>query len=139
MNVNEIIALTFSFLSLITVKPNLDTTVVAIGSGISYFSEVPGFTAGFDWDRIAKHLVACLMFWRWLFVLLTFFSSRHCLSFIDLRVLVTSLVWLLKLDNWLELRQILIVLIIMDIRQMFRYRIYTTENTQNIPLATNRT
>ena len=46
------------------VKLNLDTTVVAIGSGISYSSDVPGFTAGFDWDRIAKHLVACLMFWR---------------------------------------------------------------------------
>ena len=96
---------------------------------------------------------------------LSFFSSLHCLSFFDLRLLVTSLVskifsshlisapdhyfistdyyfklvWLLKLDNWLEQRQILIVLIIMDIRQMFRYRIYTTENTQNTPLATNRT
>jgi len=45
----------------------------------------------FSWDRVARSLVFCVMFYRSLFVLLSyFFWSLCCLSFFDLRLLVTA-------------------------------------------------
>jgi hypothetical protein len=50
-------------------------------------------TPVFSVVRVARSLVFCVMFCRSLFVLLLFFYwSLHCLSFFDLRLLVTPLV-----------------------------------------------
>ena len=47
----------------------------------------------FSGVRIAKYLVFCVVFCRSLFVLLSFFlCSLCCLSFFDLRILITPLV-----------------------------------------------
>jgi len=43
--------------------------------------------------RVVRSLVLCAVFWRWLFVLSSFFYwSLYCLSFFDARFLITPLV-----------------------------------------------
>ena len=63
------------------------------GAGIVYPSGAPEFTPGFSGVRVARSLDFCALFYWSFFVLLTlFYWSLYCLSFFDLRILITPLV-----------------------------------------------
>ena len=55
-------------------------------------SGAPGFTPGISWVRVAQSLVFCVVFCKSLFVLFSRCSlwELHRLSFIDLRLLISS-------------------------------------------------
>ena len=59
-----------------------NTTTATCGTGTAYTSRAPSFS----WVHVARSLVFCLVFWRSLFVLLSFFiSSFTCLLSVLLR------------------------------------------------------
>ena len=68
-------------------------TGVTCRTGIGYPYGAHEFTAGFSVVRVTRSLVFCVVFPGSLFVLLSFFLwPLCCLSFFDLRILITSLV-----------------------------------------------
>ena len=61
-------------------------------AGSAYPSGAPEITLGFSGVRVARTFVFCAMFYRSLFVLLSFFFwPLCCLSFFDLRLLITPM------------------------------------------------
>ena len=67
-----------------------NTTGVTCGAGNAYPSGAPEFTTVFSGVRFARYLDFCEMFYRSLFVLLfVFLWPLYCLSFLDLRYLIT--------------------------------------------------
>jgi hypothetical protein len=62
-------------------------------TGTAYPSGAPKFTPVLSGVRVARSLGLCVVFCRSLFVLLSFFFwPLCCLSFFDLRILITPLV-----------------------------------------------
>ena len=71
----------------------INITGITSGTGTAYSSGAPEFTPGFRGVRVTQSLVLCLCFVvRCLFF---FFCPLCCLSFFDLRILITSL-WYLQ-------------------------------------------
>ena len=72
--------------------PYTNTTGVASGAGTAYPSGAPEFTTGFKWGSRCPIFSFICMFCRSLFVLLFFFYwSLCCLFFVDLRILIITL------------------------------------------------
>jgi hypothetical protein len=66
---------------------------ITCGAGTANPSGAPEFTPVFSGVRVARSLLFCIMFCRSLFIRLYFFFWPFCcLSFFDLRLLVTSLI-----------------------------------------------
>jgi len=57
-----------------------------------YFSGEPPFIPCFSVVRVTRSLVLCIMFWRSLFVLLSFFFWLLCYLSFDLRILIAHLI-----------------------------------------------
>ena len=71
----------------------INTTGVTSGSGIAYPSGTHEFISGFSRVRATRSLVLYVCFVDSFFVILSFFFwSLCCLSFFDLRILITPLV-----------------------------------------------
>ena len=80
-----------SFMSYHRVCNKSNTMGVTRGAGTAYLSGVPEFTPGFSGLRVTRSLLFCVMFCGSLFVFLSFlFWPLCCLSFFDLRILITS-------------------------------------------------
>ena len=63
------------------------------GAGTVYPSGAPEFIPGFSGVRVARSLDFCVLFDRSIVFLLTvFYWLLYCLSFFDLRILITPLV-----------------------------------------------
>jgi hypothetical protein len=71
-----------------------NTTGATCGAGTAYPSGAPEFTTCFSGVRVARSLAFSVVFCRSLFVLF-FFWPLYCLSFYDLRLLITPLVQIL--------------------------------------------
>jgi len=70
-----------------------NSTGTTRGKGIAYPSGVPEFAPGFIGIHLAQSLVFYVAFYREMFVFLSFlFQPLYCLSFFDLRILITPLV-----------------------------------------------
>jgi hypothetical protein len=69
-------------------------TTATRGSGTAYPSGAPEFTPSFSGVRVTRSILSCMcIFCRSLVVLLSFFFwPLCCLSFFDLRILITPLV-----------------------------------------------
>ena len=71
----------------------IDATGATSGARTADPSRAPEFTPGFQWSSCCSIFSFICMFCRSLFVLLSFFfRPLCCLSFFDLRILITSLV-----------------------------------------------
>ena len=71
-------------------------------------SEIPEFIPVFIGVRVARTLVFCVVFCRSLFVLLSFFCwPLCCLSFFDLRILITPLESLNSSLNYIDALEIM--------------------------------
>jgi len=68
-------------------------TGATTGAGTVYLCGAPEFTYGFQWVRVARSLVFCVVLCRSLFVFLCLYVwLLCCLSFFDLRILIIYLV-----------------------------------------------
>jgi hypothetical protein len=82
-----------SFITYHRVCNKSQTTSSTWGRETAYLSRKHELTPFFKWVHVARKLVFCVMFCRLLFVFLSFFAWQlHCLSFFDLRLLITTLV-----------------------------------------------
>ena len=76
----------------------INTTGVTSGAGTAYPSGAPEFTPGFQWGSCYSIFSFICMFSRSLFDLLPFFFwPLCCLSFFDIRILITSFWYLLAI------------------------------------------
>jgi hypothetical protein len=67
-------------------------TVITSGAGTAYPSGAPELTPVFSEVRVTRSLDLFVMFCKSLFVLLTFsFGTLCCLSFFDVRIMITPL------------------------------------------------
>ena len=81
----------FSY-QIMLVSFNSTTMRVTYGTGTANPSRSPEFIPDFRRIRVARSLVSCAMFYRLLFLLLSFFAwPLYHLSFFHLRLLITSL------------------------------------------------
>ena len=74
-------------------KSNTSHDDATCGAGTAYLSRVHDCNPGFSWGSCSRSLVFCAMFCRSLLVpLFLFYWSLHCLSFFNVRFLITLLV-----------------------------------------------
>jgi len=70
----------------------INTTGATSGTRTAYTSRTPELYPGFSGVRVTRSLVLCVMFYRSLFVLLSFFFwPLCCLSFFNLRIWIIPL------------------------------------------------
>ena len=75
------------------VKFNSTMTGVTCGAETVNPSRTPQLTPAFNWVHIARSIVFCVMFYRSLFVFVSFFFWPLCCLSFDLRLLLTLLVY----------------------------------------------
>ena len=96
-----------SFVTYHRICSQSNTMGVASGAEIVYPSGAPAFTPSFSGVHVTRSVVFCAVFCRSLFVRLSFFClPLCCLSFFDLRILITSFISSTKLINKLVLIQL---------------------------------